>query len=128
MIPPPLAHLFRVCRIEPMAKGDYLGEFELYVLAALVRLGDNAYGMTVRVEIETRGRRPASIGSVYATLDRLAEKGYVEFVLSPPVADRDGRARKFARITPSGRKALRQSAASIARIFSGLGYGLKADS
>jgi len=54
-----------------MAKGDYLGEFEQIVLLALIRLRRNAYGMTVRREIEQRTGRKVSIGAVYATLERL---------------------------------------------------------
>ena len=58
-----------------MAKGEFLGEFEQLVLLALLRLGEEAYGMAVRREIETRASRDVSIGAVYATLDRLEEKG-----------------------------------------------------
>ena len=47
------------------------------MLLALVRLEANAYGMTVRREIEDRTGRNLSIGAVYATLDRLESKGYV---------------------------------------------------
>ena len=57
-----------------MAKGQYLAEFEIYVMSALSRLGDQAYGMTVRQEIEARSGRNVAIGAVYATLDRLDRK------------------------------------------------------
>jgi DNA-binding PadR family transcriptional regulator len=67
-----------------MAKGQYLAEFEIYVMSALSRLGDQAYGMTVRQEIEARSGRSVAIGAVYATLDRLAAKGYVTFRASDP--------------------------------------------
>ena len=60
-----------------MAKGEFLGEFEQLVLIALLRLGDEAYGMAVRREIEARAGRDVSIGAVYATLDRLESKGLV---------------------------------------------------
>ena len=61
-----------------MAKGDTLGEFELLILAALMMLGDNAYGMTIHEQTEklAAGLRTISIGSVYTTLDRLGQKGY----------------------------------------------------
>ena len=52
-----------------MPKGDFLAEFELYLMLALSRLGDDAYGVTLRREIEDRAGRPVSIGAVYATLD-----------------------------------------------------------
>ena len=61
-----------------MSGRDYLGEFEHIVMLALLRPGDRAYGVTVRQEIEARTGREASIGAVYATLDRLENKGYVK--------------------------------------------------
>ncbi|HEV3200286.1 MAG TPA: helix-turn-helix transcriptional regulator, partial [Bryobacteraceae bacterium] len=60
-----------------MAKGDSLGEFEHLVLLAVLRLGADAYGMRVRSEIAGRTGRDVTIGAVYATLDRLADKGLV---------------------------------------------------
>ena len=54
-----------------MGKGDYLGEFEQLVLWALVRLGADAYGMTIRQELEKRTERSVSIGAVYTTGERL---------------------------------------------------------
>jgi PadR family transcriptional regulator PadR len=60
-----------------MAKGDFLGEFEYIVMLSLLRLGDDAYGMTIRQDIEARTERSAAIGAVYAALDRLQEKGYI---------------------------------------------------
>jgi PadR family transcriptional regulator, regulatory protein PadR len=103
-----------------MPKGDTLGVLELVVLAALERLGDDAYGMTVRREIEARTGRAVSIGAVYATLDRLADKGLVAFSVSAPQPVRGGRARKHAALTPAGRRALRTTARGLARMLDGL--------
>ena len=52
----------------------YLGEFEHIVLLALIRLKDDAYGMTIRMEIDERIGRSVSIGAVYTTLERLETK------------------------------------------------------
>ena len=68
-----------------MPKGEFLGEFELYVMGALARIGDDAYGVTVREEIEERCGRTVAIGAVYATLSRLSDKGYVTFRISDPL-------------------------------------------
>jgi DNA-binding PadR family transcriptional regulator len=103
-----------------MPKGDFLAEFELYVMGALARLGDQAYGMTIRTEIEDRCGRPVSIGAVYATLDRLAEKGYVTFRISSPRPVPGGRARKHVHLTATGRRALSHSAEMLRRILPGL--------
>ena len=57
--------------------GAFLAEFELYVMLAIARLGDDAYGAVVRQEIESRTSRPVSIGALYTTLARLEDKGMV---------------------------------------------------
>ena len=107
-----------------MPKGDSLGEFEMLVLAALQRLGDDAYAVTVKRDIESRAKRPASLGAIHASLARLAEKGFVVFRISEPLPIPGGRARKFARITPAGVRSLRRSTAALARMLEGLELGV----
>jgi DNA-binding PadR family transcriptional regulator len=102
-----------------MAKGDYLAEFELYVLLAIVRNGDEAPGADVRREIEAGSGRRVTIGAVYTTLLRLEEKGLVSFRLSAPEPVRGGRARKHYRLTAAGKRALAQSAAGLSRMMQG---------
>jgi len=92
-----------------MAKGDFVGEFELYVLLAARQLGDDAYGVTIRHFIDERTGREVSVGAIYATLGRLADKGLVAFSLSEPEPIQGGRARKHVRLTPAGARALRHS-------------------
>jgi len=99
-----------------MAKGDYLGEFEQIVLLALLRLRDNAYGMTIRREILKRTGREVSIGAVYATLDRLEQKGYVSSRQGEATPERGGRAKRYFRIEAPGRRALNSSRETIARM------------
>src|SRR4029450_11910834 len=103
-----------------MAKGDFVGEFELYVMLALARLGDEAYGVTIRREIEARTGRTIVIGAVYATLARLEEKDLVQFRISDPQRVQGGRARKYFTLTAAGTRALRHSTAMLARMMAGL--------
>lgn len=100
-----------------MPKGSFLGEFELYVMGALVRLGEDAYGITIRQEIETQCGRAVTIGAVYATLSRLAAKSYVTFTVSEPLPVPGGRSKKFAKLTPEGRRALQHATAMLWRIL-----------
>ena len=66
-----------------MSNREYLGEFEQVVLLAVMRLGDDAYGVTIRREIEERTGRTVTLGSIYPTLHRLEAKGLVSsFTLS----------------------------------------------
>ena len=102
-----------------MAKGDFVGEFELYVMLALAHLGDEAYGVTIRREIEARTGRAIVIGAVYATLARLEEKGLVRFRISEPQPVQGGRSRKFFTLTAAGARALRHSTAMLARMMAG---------
>jgi DNA-binding PadR family transcriptional regulator len=103
-----------------VSKGDVLGEFEQLVLLALLRLGDGAYGMTVRREIEERADRDVSIGAVYATLDRLEEKGMVKSRLGESTEARGGRAKKCFRITAAGARALERSQQALRHMLEGL--------
>lgn len=104
-----------------MSKGAHLGEFEMLVLGAVLRLGDDAYGVTVRQEIERRTGRSASIGAVYATLDRLEEKGLVLSRVSDPRPLPGGRARKFFALTSAGAQSLAHARRALDRMFEGLG-------
>ena len=108
-----------------MPKGDFVGEFELYVMLALAHLGDDAYGITIRREIEGRTGRTVAIGSVYATLARLEEKGLVRFRVSDPQPMQGGRARKYFSLTGAGARALRHSTAMLARMMAGLSPDLR---
>ena len=92
-----------------MGKNKDLGEFEIVVLATLVRLGEDAYGMTIRRNIEERSGRSVSIGSLYATLRRLEAKGYVSTVLGEPTQERGGRAKRYFRLEAAGAEALIRS-------------------
>jgi DNA-binding PadR family transcriptional regulator len=103
-----------------VGRGDYLGEFEQVVLLAVARLEDEAYGMRVRAEIEARADRPATIGAVYATLERLVSKGYARQTEMPGGAERSGLARRFYEITPAGRLALENARELQTRMWSGL--------
>ncbi len=103
-----------------MSKGRFLAEFELYIMLALARLADEAYGVTIRQEIEARTGRPVSIGAVYATLGRLGDKGLVDFRVSEPLPVQGGRSRKYCHLTPLGRQALEHSTGMLARMMDGL--------
>jgi DNA-binding PadR family transcriptional regulator len=83
-----------------------LGEFEQLVLFALVRLGDDAYGATIRREIETRTGRELAISAVYVTVARLEAKGLVRTRVGDPSPTRGGRRRKHVSIAPAGRRAI----------------------
>jgi DNA-binding PadR family transcriptional regulator len=106
-----------------MSKGAFLGSFEEIVLLALIQVGEGAYGMTIRREIEQRSGRSVSIGAVYATLDRLQTKGYISSRLADPSAARRGRARRYFKIGAEGARALSRSRAIVNSMWEGLEPG-----
>lgn len=103
-----------------MRKGNYLGEFEIVVLSTLQRLGDNAYGMTIRRAIDERTGRSVSIGAIYATLRRLERKGFVASRLGEPTAERGGRAKRFFHLEPAGAEAIARSREMFALLWDDL--------
>lgn len=105
-----------------MAGRDYLGEFEHIVVLALLRLGDEAYGVTVRQEIEVRIGREVSIGAVYATLDRLEMKGYVKSQRGGSTPERGGRSKRFFKVTAKGVAAVNRTHRALQSMTEGLGF------
>lgn len=97
-----------------------LGEFEQLVLLALIRLGDDAYGVSVRREIARRTGRATSFGTVYATLARLEVKGLITSRLGDPTPERGGRRKKFFRTLPAGRLAVSASLKALRTMTRGL--------
>lgn len=104
-------------------KRTRLGEFEIVVLAALVKLADQAYGMAVRKEIEATTGQPVSIGAIYTTLRRLEKKGYVSARMGDPSPERGGRAKRFFTVEAAGVHALKQSVETIQRMTRDLAEG-----
>jgi PadR family transcriptional regulator PadR len=97
-----------------------LGEFEHVVLLAVLRLGDAAYAVAVRDEIERRTGRRVSRGSIYVTLDRLETKGYLKSHLAGPTAVRGGRSKRFYALRPRALAALRESRRALLQMWRGV--------
>ena len=97
-----------------------MGEFEQLVLLAILHRDNHAYGMEIREEIEERTGREVSYGAVYTTLKRLDAKGYVSHELGAPTPERGGRARKFFRVEPAGRSALKATREALSVMWTGV--------
>lgn len=97
-----------------------LGEFEQVVILAIMRLGENAYGVTIKAEIAIcTGRKPAP-GALYTTLDRLEGKGLVKSSVGDPTPSRGGRAKRYFTVTPKGIEAVTIAQRSFRRLLKGL--------
>jgi len=107
-----------------MPKGEALGEFEYLVMLAVLRLGDNAYGMRVRQEIAARTGRDVTIGAVYATLERLADKGLLSAAFGEPTPERGGRGKRSFTLTGAGMEAANRARQDLANMLEGLQFPL----
>ena len=103
-----------------MPRTPVLGEFEQLVLLALVRLGADAYGATVSIEIEQQTGRPVSISAVHTTLDRLEEKGFVRSRLGEPTPQRGGKRKRHYVVQPFGLRTLQSSIRALKRMTDGI--------
>src|SRR6202171_4849886 len=103
-----------------MAKREFLGGFELLVLLALIRLGDDAYGVPISDAIEESSGREVALGSVYITLDRLESKGLVSSRLGEPTPERGGRAKTYFHITAKGLRKVRQARGTLINLWNGV--------
>ena len=92
-------------------------------MLAIARLEEDAYGMSIRREIEERGGRVLSIGAIYATLERLEDKKFIRSYEREPEEGRDGRARRFFELTKNGVAALEVAADLHTRMWAGLRLG-----
>ena len=103
--------------VEEMKARGFLGEFELMVLLAVMRLGEQAYGVPISTEIETRTGRDVAVSSVYAALERLAAKGLVTSFQGQPTEERGGRAKRFFEVTEKGVTAAHQTQIALTRLW-----------
>ncbi|UAA39338.1 helix-turn-helix transcriptional regulator [Paraneptunicella aestuarii] len=90
-------------------KDKYLGEFEQFLLLSILKLGDNAYGSTIRQILAETIQRDVTIGALYTTLERMEKKGLLESRMGEVTPERGGRAKKYFKVTASGLRALKRS-------------------
>ena len=103
-----------------MERRTYLGEFELMILLAVIRLGDDAYGVPISKELFEITGRDVALGSVYAALDRLEQKEFVSSTLGDPTPARGGRAKRYFRVTSSGIREAKMTKKALIRLWRGI--------
>jgi PadR family transcriptional regulator, regulatory protein PadR len=97
-----------------------LGEFEQIVLLAILRLGESAYGVTIRAEIAARTGRQIARGALHTTLDRLEEKGCLSSRMGDPTPQRGGRAKRFYAVTAEGLRSVTEAQRAFRSLLEGL--------
>ena len=99
---------------------EFLSNFEFMVLLALIRLGEDAYGVPIAAAIEESTGRVVSLGSVYAALDRLEGKEFIASRVGDPTPERGGRAKRHVRITPRGLREAKAARKAFSRLWAGI--------
>ena len=103
-----------------MTNRPFLGELEQMVLLAILRLGERAYAVPIREEIETQARRSVARGALYTTLERLETKGCLTSRMGDPTPERGGRSRRYFKVTAQGVRSLEHSREAMANLWQGL--------
>jgi len=101
------------------------GDFEKLILFAILRLGNGAYGVTIRREISDRTGREVSIGSIYTALHRLEKRGLVRAWMGDPTSQRGGRRKRHYELLPAGARALSESYEALRRMADGMAAHLE---
>ena len=98
----------------------HLTDFELMILLAILRTGDEAYGVPIAKEIEQTGKRSVLIGAIYTALDRLEGNGLVASTYGDPTPERGGRAKRFFKVTGKGIRAVKETRRAFTALWSGI--------
>jgi PadR family transcriptional regulator PadR len=99
---------------------NLLTDFELMILLATLRVGDEAYGVQIAREIESTGGRSVLLGAVYAALERLERTDLMVSRLGEPTGERGGRAKRFFRVTPRGLRAVKETQRALVSLWNGI--------
>jgi DNA-binding PadR family transcriptional regulator len=99
---------------------QHLTDFELMILLAILRVGDDAYGVPIARELEETAGRAVLLGAIYAALDRLETNALVSSSIGDPTPERGGRAKKFFKVTAKGLKAVRYTRKALTALWSGI--------
>src|SRR5579871_2524606 len=108
-----------VYKLDQMSR-EALGNFELMVLLAILRVSEDAYGVPIARELEESSGKDVLLGSVYAALDRLEAKGLVCSRLGDPTPERGGRAKKYFKLTAKGVREVRTAQRTLTKLWKGL--------
>lgn len=97
-----------MAKLNMSVKEKYLGEFEQMAMLAIIQLGDDAYGATIRKRLLDAVDRDVKVGALYVTLDRLEGKGMLVSRTAEPSASRGGKPKRYFKVTAKGEAALKR--------------------
>lgn len=103
-----------------MAPLTTLSNFEMMVMLAIIRIGDDAYGVSISNEISQTTGSEVLLGSVYDALGRLESKGLISSIIGEATPERGGRAKRHFRATPKGLQVVKDTQRSLMKLWRGL--------
>jgi PadR family transcriptional regulator PadR len=103
-----------------MGNREFIGQHELMVMLAVLRLGPQAYGVPIAAEIAEKTGRQMLLGSVYAILDRLEARGLVASRLGEATPERGGRAKRYFKLTAEGVRNVGEAQRALQALWVGL--------
>lgn len=99
---------------------ESLGAFEQLILFSVLRLGEEAYGVTIRETLEDKTGRTVSSGAIYTALSRLEDRGLVSSTVGDPTPGRAGRPPRYYHVEPAGARALLASYSDLQSLAGGV--------
>jgi len=114
--------VFRLFKMQQQEK--FLGEFEQFLLLSILKLGDNAYGSSIRQLLADTIGRDVTIGALYTTLERLDKKGLLDSHMGEATPERGGRAKKYFKVTAKGQHALTRSKRALTSMWENVALSL----
>jgi DNA-binding PadR family transcriptional regulator len=103
-----------------MKNEDYIGNLELIIMLALIRLDDEAYGVSIAREIRRTVVYEIALGTIYAVLERLEQRRIVSSAVGESTPERGGRAKRYFRVTAKGMRKVNQTRRALAKLWQGL--------
>ncbi|MEO1254950.1 MAG: PadR family transcriptional regulator, partial [Bacteroidota bacterium] len=97
-----------------------IGEFEEVVMLTVAILYEDAYGISIKEEIEKRLDRKVSVGAMRTALNRLEEKGFLESEFGEATAIRGGKRKRYFKVTPKGKEVLEQVMESRKKLWASI--------
>jgi DNA-binding PadR family transcriptional regulator len=98
-------------------KMNEISKAEEMVLLAIWRLGDDAYGVSIRRQVRKDTGKDYTYGTLYGLLRQMDHKGYIKKIKGEPLPQKGGRGKSYFRITPAGIKALKDAVALHERMW-----------
>jgi len=90
---------------------------DLMILLAILRLGEEAYGVPLCDQISSLTGKSAALASIYKTLERLEAAGLIASRMGQPSAERGGRAKRFVRVTDQGLRAIDHTRTALNQLW-----------